>query len=201
MRRLILLRHGVTEWNQDRRFQGHEDVPLAPRGRQQAAAAAAHLAALRPSLLWASDLSRARETAGYVAAETGLVPVLDDRLREIDVGDYQGLTHDEARERFGPGPWDYADHGGESNADLAARVCAPVEEAAAALADGATGILAFHGHAIRMATIGFLGWPLEVVSTLGALDNCAWVELTDVPAGSSKSAWRLVAYNAVTPIS
>jgi len=201
VRRLILLRHGLTEWNQARRFQGHEDVPLAPLGHRQAAAAAAHLAALRPSLLWSSDLARARETAGYVAAATGLEPVLDERLREIHVGDYQGLTHDEARERFGPGPWDYAAHGGESNADLAARVSPRVAEAAGSLADGETGVLVCHGHAIRLAAIGFLGWPLEVVSTLGALDNCAWVELTDVPAGPSGSTWRLITYNGVTPIS
>jgi probable phosphoglycerate mutase len=202
VRRLILLRHGVTEWNQDRRFQGRQDVPLAPLGHVQAAATATYLATLRPSLLWCSDLTRARETAEHVASATGLTPLVDERLREIHVGDFQGLTHEEARARFGHGPWDYAAHNGESDAEVADRVCAPVKDAVAALGEGETGIVVFHGHAVRLAMIGFLGWPLELVSTLGALDNCGWVELAEVaPASASAHPWRLAGYNRVTPIS
>jgi probable phosphoglycerate mutase len=201
VRRLILLRHGVTEWNQERRFQGHADVPLTPLGRRQAAAAAAYLAPLEPSVLWCSDLGRALETARPLAEATGLVPVVDPRLREIHVGDFQGLTHDQARERYGPGPWDYAAHGGESNADLAARVVAPVEDAAAALDVDQTGIVVFHGHAIRIATVGLLGWPPMTVASLAALDNCGWVELVEASASSAAPTWRLAGYNRVTPIS
>ena len=202
MRRLVLLRHGVTDWNLVPRFQGHADIPLSSTGRDQAAAAAAYLARLRPARLWSSDLRRASETASYVAAATGLEPVLDGRLREVDVGDFQGLTHDEARARFGPGPWDYGAHGGESNADLAARIVAPIRDAAAALAEGEVGVVVSHGHAIRLGAIGFLRWPVGTVATLAALGNCAWVELVEAPASASSPApWRLAGYNVGAPIS
>ncbi|MFT4263162.1 MAG: histidine phosphatase family protein [Nocardioides sp.] len=202
MRRLILLRHGVTEWNLARRFQGHADTPLSPRGHEQAAAAARDLAGLRPARLWSSDQARARETAEHVSRSTGLPVVVDQRLREIHVGDFQGITHDEARARYGAGPWDYAVHGGESDADVAIRAVAALRDVAATLADGETGVVVTHGHSIRVALVGFLGWPPATVSTLGPMENCGWVELNDLPASWSESApWRLAAYNRVAPIS
>jgi broad specificity phosphatase PhoE len=202
VKRLVVLRHGVTAWNQDGRFQGQADVALTPLGHEQAARAAAALARLEPSLLWSSDLSRARATAEQVAVATGLPVTLDERLREIHVGDLQGLTHAEVVERHGPGPWDYGTLGGESEDELAARVVGALKDAAAALEEDGTGILVCHGHAIRVALIGFLGWPLDMLPTLGALDNCGWVELADVPATwSAPAPWRLSAYNRTAPIS
>jgi broad specificity phosphatase PhoE len=202
VKRLILLRHGVTEWNQRGRFQGHADVALTPLGQEQAASAAAALGPLEPTLVWSSDLARARATAEQVASATGLPITVDERLREIHVGDLQGLTHAEALERYGPGPWDYGAHGGESEDDVAARVVGAVKDAAAAVDEGGTGILVGHGHSIRIALVGFLGWPMDLASTLGALDNCGWVELTDVPAAwSAPAPWRLSAYNRTAPIS
>jgi probable phosphoglycerate mutase len=202
VRRLVLLRHGVTEWNQARRFQGQADVELTPLGHEQAARAAVALAPMRPTLVWTSDLARARATAEQVAAAAGAPVTLDERLREIHVGDFQGLTHGEVVERFGPGPWDYSDHGGESEDDVAARVVGAVKDAAAALDDGETGVLVCHGHAIRVALVGFLGWPTDSLATLGALDNCGWAELTDAPATwSAPAPWQLAAFNRTAPIS
>lgn len=202
MRRLVLLRHGVTEWNQARRFQGHADIALTPAGLEQAERAAAHLARLEPALVWSSDLVRARATADRVAAAAGLPVTVDERLREIHVGDFQGLTHGEVVERFGPGPWDYGAHGGESEDDLAARVVGAVKDAAVALEEDGTGILVCHGHSIRVALIGFLGWSADTGATLGALDNCGWVELTETPAtAAAPGTWRMSAYNRTAPIS
>ena len=85
-RRLVLVRHGQTEWNLLGRAQGHADISLDAIGHAQAAAAAPYLAALAPVRLWSSDLARARETAAYVAEAAGLPVETDPRLREYDVG-------------------------------------------------------------------------------------------------------------------
>ena len=94
-RRLVLLRHGQTTWNAQRRVQGQAESELDELGHRQAAAVAPVLAALQPTVLWSSDSVRARDTAAYVAKETGLEPVHDARLREYFVADRQGLTHEE----------------------------------------------------------------------------------------------------------
>ena len=91
-RRLVLLRHGQTAWNAERRAQGHADVELDDTGRAQAAAVAPYVAAMRPRYVWSSDLARARETGACVAAEAGLELRLDDRLREYHLGERTGLT-------------------------------------------------------------------------------------------------------------
>jgi len=96
-RRLVLLRHGQTEWNSLGRAQGHADISLDATGHAQAAAAAPYLAAMGPVRLWSSDLARARETAAYVARAAKLEVELDPRLREYDVGVRSGLTTHDAR--------------------------------------------------------------------------------------------------------
>jgi len=201
-RRLVLLRHGLTPWNAERRFQGHADIELAETGHLQAKAAASALATLSPVAIWSSDLLRAARTAEYVAGATQLVPVHDARLREIHVGDLQGLTHAEVVERFGPAPWEYADHGGESETSVATRACEALSEIAASLADGETAVVVSHGHAIRVAMAAFLGWPSGILGTVAGLDNCGWVELVDQPGTwTAEAPWRLSAYNRAAPIS
>ncbi|NED79167.1 histidine phosphatase family protein, partial [Streptomyces sp. SID11233] len=81
-RRIILWRHGQTAWNLERRFQGDTDVPLTETGRAQAKRAARLLASLQPDALIASDLGRAADTAGELAALTGLEITFDRGLRE-----------------------------------------------------------------------------------------------------------------------
>ena len=70
-RRLVLLRHGRTAWNAERRAQGHSDVPLDDTGQAQAFAVAPYVAAMRPVLLWTSDLARAAETAACIGVAAG----------------------------------------------------------------------------------------------------------------------------------
>ena len=130
MTRILLVRHGETEWNAAGRVQGWTDSPLSDRGRAQAARLAARLAAFPLAAVYASDLSRARDTARALAAPHGL-PVLDDPgLRERCYGDWEGLTLSELEARY-PDAWDRYHRqraldvlipGGETWEEVAARV-------------------------------------------------------------------------------
>jgi broad specificity phosphatase PhoE len=128
---ILLARHGETAENKERRFQGQKDVPLNDTGREQARALAEHARAERIAAVYTSPLVRARETAEIVAAALGLVPRSDDRLKEVDVGDWQDrLKDDIARDEpelwaaFGRGGEDWRFPGGESLAEQQARVIA-----------------------------------------------------------------------------
>jgi broad specificity phosphatase PhoE len=101
--RILLARHGETEWNRLGRWQGHADPPLNDLGRRQAEILAEQLAGDTVSAVYSSDLRRARETARIVAERIGLPVTEDSALREIDVGSWSGLTRDEVRERFPAG--------------------------------------------------------------------------------------------------
>lgn len=137
---IYYVRHGQTEWNAAGRLQGHRDVPLNAHGRCQAVAAGRALASLlaqrgadaRRLPFIASPLGRARQTMELLRAALDLDPggyLLDDRLREVAYGDWEGSTLTEARalspELFAArerDKWSVAPPGGESYADLAARV-------------------------------------------------------------------------------
>lgn len=97
MTTLLLVRHGETDWNAERRWQGHADVPLNERGREQVRALADELAGEEIDAIYASDLSRARDTAEAVAARLGIPVVTDPDLREIDVGPIEGMTAEESK--------------------------------------------------------------------------------------------------------
>ncbi|MGQ0606862.1 MAG: histidine phosphatase family protein [Chloroflexota bacterium] len=97
-RRLLLVRHGVTDWNREGRFQGHLDPPLAEDGRMEAELLAARLAAddhLRPGRIISSTLARAWQTAEPIGTRAGVVVEPDARLIEIGQGDWEGRTHDD----------------------------------------------------------------------------------------------------------
>ena len=84
------VRHGESEFNSEGRVQGHLDVPLSALGRRQAAAVATALAAETSEIIFASPLRRARETAEIIARQLGLLIETDPRLKEINVGIFQG---------------------------------------------------------------------------------------------------------------
>ena len=96
MLHLMLVRHGETDWNVQRRYQGQTDVPLSGLGRQQAELIAGRLAGEKIDAMYASDLSRAWETAQITAGKSGLEVVPEPRLRELKFGILEGLTFDEA---------------------------------------------------------------------------------------------------------
>ena len=96
MARILLVRHGQSEWNADGRWQGQADPPLSELGEQQAVAAARAVGLV--DAIYASDLMRARHTAELVAAQLGTDVAVDDRLRERHAGDWQGRTRAEIDE-------------------------------------------------------------------------------------------------------
>ena len=199
LRRLVLLRHGRTSWNDSGHAQGHADVGLDDVGSAQAADVAPYLAGLGPVALWTSDLARARQTCAYVERATGLAAKVDERLREYDVGERQGMTAAEFERTF---PAAYADWvsgaethrvpGSESTTEVAARIVPALRECLDSLEPGDTGVVVTHGAALKVGLVGLLGWPPAQVADLRGLDNCAWVSVV-APAGAS--APRLEAYN------
>ncbi len=195
-RTLVLLRHGRTEWNATGRVQGQAETDLDATGRAQATAVARLLAELSPARLAASDLGRARATAEYVAAATGLVPVFDRRLREYDLGEREGVSHaeyaaahPEEHARFETGDFDVVP-GGETAAGVRERIVPALRELLDGTPDGGVAVAVSHGAAIKVATAALLGWPDDAHRTLHAVDNCAWVQLESGPGGV-----RLRAYN------
>jgi broad specificity phosphatase PhoE len=100
MARILLARHGETDWNLARRVQGHTDVPLNATGIAQAQALADELAAEPLVAVFSSDLARALDTAVVVAARHRLPVTADPDLREKNFGSWEGLTDTEIEERF-----------------------------------------------------------------------------------------------------
>ncbi len=97
---VIVVRHGQTTWNKEGRWQGHFDSPLTPRGLAQAEALARRLVNQRFSALYSSDLGRATQTAQIISAATGRGVVCDARLRERNLGIFQGLTSEEIKTTY-----------------------------------------------------------------------------------------------------
>jgi probable phosphoglycerate mutase len=176
---LILLRHGETAWNRERRIQGQLDTPLADEGVRQARAAARRLVAegerwgLAPAdgrsgpALVGSDLLRCRQTAEPIALALGLALVLEPRLRERRFGPYEGRTVPEIRaaeaERFDRWHRLDPDHeldGAETLRGFAARVESALRELAAAHA-GRTLVLVTHGGVLDVVNRLCRGLPLE----------------------------------------
>ena len=195
----MLLRHGRTADNASGRFQGQLDTPLDAFGRRQAAAVADVLAQAQPELLLSSDLARATATAAPLAARTGRTVRTDARLRELHLGAWQGLTGEEAGQRFPDEheAWrlgrDVARGGGETYADAGARATACLLEALPELAPGGVLVAVTHGGTAR----GVLGTLLEADPAqwwrYAPLGNACWSVLVEHPRG-----WRLERHGAGT---
>jgi len=100
MLHLMLVRHGETDWNVQRRYQGQSDVPLSELGQRQAIHIAERLAGRKIDAIYASDLKRAMETAGAIAERKTLEILPEPRLRELKFGILEGLTFEEAEVRY-----------------------------------------------------------------------------------------------------
>ncbi|BFU46412.1 histidine phosphatase family protein [Krasilnikovia sp. MM14-A1004] len=197
MTRLIVWRHGNTDWNAERRVQGQTDVPLNDLGQQQAVDAAELLARLGPAAIVSSDLRRAADTASALAALTGLAVHSDRRLRERYFGPWQGLTMAEVTQtrpaehaRWKAGEAVVGDDI-ETLDDLGKRVADGLQAAADLVPAGATVVVTTHGAAARQGIGHLVGWPAEQLRTLRALQNCHWVELTH----DTERGWQIAAYN------
>jgi broad specificity phosphatase PhoE len=153
LKRLVLVRHGESLWNAERRIQGQACAGLSPRGHAQAAATAVALAAAHPDAqLFTSDLQRTRETAGPLEAALGRAAVADDRLRERSFGAWEARLRDEVSaaeadrwRRWLDGEDVVVEVGGESAQQLTDRVDEVLRELLAATEDGGVTIAVTHG--------------------------------------------------------
>ena len=157
MTTILLARHGETDWNRDGRYQGHADEPLNDRGRAQARELADRLREQPPAAIYTSDLRRASETAEIVASALGLALTLEPRLREIDVGSWEGRT----RAELDGSAWD-----GETYDKHRARVVSAVLEIAQAHEDDQV-LLVAHGGTLRRVQEAALGEGQPVFENCG----------------------------------
>jgi alpha-ribazole phosphatase len=165
--KMILVRHGQTEWNAQQKYQGHTDVPLNDMGRQQAGRVADYLYDQEGvEGLYGSDLARARETAEIIGRRLDLPVTTDTRLRELNFGVWEGLTFSEVyrdyREEFDN--WFHHTEGfkvpgGESFQELLNRSLQALREIA--VRHSGTVVVATHGGVI-MALLYHLNGALDL---------------------------------------
>jgi probable phosphoglycerate mutase len=196
VRRLLLWRHGQTEWNITGRFQGQQDPPLDQEGRDQALRTAPQLVAAglsaESTVVVSSDLSRAVDTAAALIELLGVPLLQDPRLREHGLGCWEGLTRDEVAVRF---PEQYADwvggrpvrdRGGEDGTAVGERALAALRD----LPSADAAVVVSHGGTAGRLLERLLGFGPEHHRVLGTLTNCAWSELV-----VQRSGWRLLRHN------
>jgi broad specificity phosphatase PhoE len=184
MTRLVLVRHGETEWHAENRYAGISDVALTPHGLDQARLLAAWAGTARPDAVWCSDLSRSRMTAAPSAEAAGTRLHVDERLREIDFGHGEGLTRAEMERKwpaelraFLADP--VAGHlpGGEDPVAAARRFTDCLDGIARRHPGGRVLVVA-HSTAIRLALCRLLGMPLkDYRRRFPSLGNCALTEI------------------------
>lgn len=206
-----MLRHGQTDYNAGSRMQGQLDTDLSDLGREQAVAAAEVLAKRQPLVVVSSDLRRALDTAVCLGERAGLPVLVDARLRETHLGEWQGMTHHEV-DAIAPGArlaWRdnsrWAPPGGESRVDVADRSMPLVAELLAGQQEwGIEGpdrpvVLVAHGGLIAALTAALLGLPVDNWPILGGMGNASWVQLSGHSAPDAAAAevrWRLDVWNA-----
>ncbi|MGH3133044.1 MAG: histidine phosphatase family protein [Gaiellaceae bacterium] len=180
---IVMVRHGETDWNRERRFQGHADVPLNEAGRSQVRELAERLFGESFSLAYTSPLRRASESAEILAAQLGFEVRPSEALKEVDVGSWSGLTTPEVEARFPDGYRRWVDwrvagwDDGESYEVLGRRVVAGLYEIAERHPDEHL-LAVTHGGPIRSAMAAALMLSLdEIGAAMGALENCAVVRL------------------------
>ena len=163
MKRILLIRHGQTDWNVEGRWQGHLDPPLNATGIEQARALAEHLRGRPIRAVYSSDLVRARMTAGQIAEALGLTMQEDPRWRELNLGVFQGLTTSEINGKYPEESrqlrenyLDYAAPQGETRRAMQDRALAAYEDILAQ-ETGAETVVVSHGGTIRVVLLKFFG--------------------------------------------
>ncbi|MDP1720768.1 MAG: histidine phosphatase family protein [Candidatus Nanopelagicaceae bacterium] len=196
--RVVLWRHGQTDWNINNRFQGHSDIPLNEVGKYQAEHAARLLADMQPTKIISSDLQRARVTAQALSDLIKLPVGIDTDLRETNGGKWEGKTGIENRAedfanfvRWIDGDDNPAGETGERRTAVALRAVGAIERALASGGDGQTLIVATHGGTARCVLGHLLELPQSHWGVIGGLSNAAWSILQVSPKG-----WHLVEHNS-----
>ena len=196
MKRLMIVRHGESEWNASRRLQGQADIELSDKGREQALALRATVAALNPDTSITSDLKRAIETARILGIEA---PVSSAALREIDVGIWTGraIADIRAEDAQGYQGWrsgTFTPQGGEQWGDFVSRTTACVQ---ASLAASERLLVVCHGGVIRALLEKLIDLPPKRIIPVGP---ASLTVLAERPAGSGSMRLELFNYSPLGPV-
>lgn len=165
--RLIIVRHGETEYNTQKRYQGQSESPLTERGREQAKSAAKRLCAENIDLIYSSPLSRALDTAKIIRGDRDIKIVTDKRLSEIKCGKWEGIQFDELKEMY-PCEMDtwlnqpviHRMPGGETMAEVDARAREFLDEILGKY-EGKTILIVTHVIVVLLLMIHFAGEKME----------------------------------------
>ena len=192
------VRHGVSEWNTENRLCGRSDVSLSDEGRRQATRLAERLRALPPDAIYTSPLRRTVETAEIIAATTGLKPIVDARLVELDYGAWEGMTfaevmdHDAGAYRaWDADPGNVAPRGGESGVRALERVVPFLDELAVRhSAERDHVVVVCHKTICRLVVCHVLGLSPSEYRRRLSMDNAALNIIQPHEQG-----WRLILLN------
>jgi len=177
--RLLLARHGETDWNRSGHYQGHADIPLNDLGRTQARALAERLAGEAIDAIYASDLQRAAETARIVGERLGLEPRLDAAWREMNVGSMTGVLHTEAPPRLrefisaAARSEDPVAPGAETYTQLERRIKRAFEGIAEE-----TALVVGHGGTLKVLISMLIGLPPGYIDRLSLRGNASLTEIS-----------------------
>lgn len=195
--RVLLWRHGQTDWNLVNRFQGHSDIPLNDVGRYQVKHAAEILAGMNPTAIISSDLGRARETAQALANLVGLPVTTHENLRETNGGLWEGKTGKENRAedfqnfiRWIDGDDNPAGTTGEKRSEVATRAVGVIMKELEGKTDQLL-VVATHGGTARCVLGELLQLPLSHWGVIGGLSNASWSILE-----RNTRQWNLIEHNA-----
>ena len=199
---VLLVRHGATDWNVAMRAQGQCDIPLNDLGRSQAREVAAALAGLDVAAVYSSDLARARHTADAIAAAHGLEVTTDGAFREIDQGEWTGLTDEEIRRRW-PERWGTMRHhtarpGGESPEQVCRRALTGLRRVVTTHPEGVV-VVVSHGAAIRTLVAEALGYRGRAAARVRGLANGGIVSVTAEADGAGVLLSDLQRWDGRTP--
>jgi broad specificity phosphatase PhoE len=197
-----LLRHGETEWNAQNRLCGRTDILLSEAGRRQAKSLAERLKPIPFEALYSSPLKRALETARLISECVGLQPILDERLAELDYGQWEGKTLAEIMENdpktffaWDADPAQVAPPGGESGLEAQQRVVSFLDFLATGHPQGHV-LVVFHKTVCRLAICHALGMPPSEYRRRLILNNAALSIIQDQPYG-----WQLITFNDTSHLS
>jgi broad specificity phosphatase PhoE len=186
---ILLIRHGLTDWNAEQRWQGHQDIPLNETGIDQARALARRLANWPIQALYSSDLKRAAQTADILAEAVGLQVIHDRAWRERDAGAFQGLTRAEIKIQY-PEEFnamtrgDVNTPGGEDNQELHTRAVGAFDKLLARHPGQMVAVVS-HGGLLHTILLYVLGLPVGEYGRLSLRGNTG-INIVEVGDSSTR---------------
>lgn len=189
MMTLWLVRHGQTDWNAQKRYQGHSDIPLNEAGTKQAQQIAQRLASERLHAIISSDSQRTMQTADAIACHHNLAVQLEPRLRESNFGVFEGLRYKDVinQHKLMAEAWftdpENPPEGGEKLSEVAARVSAAIATLISQFASNKRLVLVGHGGSLRLLLCHLLEMPMTQYWRFN-LDPCSLTRVNVYPGGA-----------------